>query len=404
MTVQETTMVAIDVAKLQHFALILTASGMKEKLRFDNSLQGFNLFFDRIQNEPNIQVALEPTGDYHRCLCYFLHTKKIQVQLVSTLAVARTREAEYNSWDKNDPKDAQVILTLLQRKITQYYYDPFVHQTSDIRELAKNHFTLGLQKTKIQHTLINHFLTLYFPEAQAFFSGSKSLWFSGFLKHFPVPSSIVQMTLEEFISTSLDMLKHVPFRKDLLTQIYSLAQNSIGLPLKKDSREAQLFSQTLQDHALLNQRLRSMEKEFETTLQSHPQYKILRSVPGIGPVVALNILAITGDLSRFSHAKQFINFAGLNLSSSQSGKHQGNKKLSKRGNSRLRSIMWLATKAAIYANRQGNPFKKKFLSITSKAPNDGDLKRKALTACTIKMATIIHTLIKKESIFRPFEA
>ena len=31
-----------------------------------------------------------------------------EVRLVSSLALARTREALHNSWDKNDPKDAQV--------------------------------------------------------------------------------------------------------------------------------------------------------------------------------------------------------------------------------------------------------------------------------------------------------
>ncbi|MBE3143980.1 MAG: hypothetical protein IMZ61_08665 [Planctomycetes bacterium] len=29
----------------------------------------------------------------------------------------------FNSWDKNDPKDAQVILHMLQTGLTQTYYD-----------------------------------------------------------------------------------------------------------------------------------------------------------------------------------------------------------------------------------------------------------------------------------------
>jgi hypothetical protein len=31
------------------------------------------------------------------------------------MALARTREALHNGWDKNDPKDAQVILHMLLR-------------------------------------------------------------------------------------------------------------------------------------------------------------------------------------------------------------------------------------------------------------------------------------------------
>lgn len=31
-----------------------------------------------------------------------------ELKLVSSIALARTREVLHNSWDKNDPKDAQV--------------------------------------------------------------------------------------------------------------------------------------------------------------------------------------------------------------------------------------------------------------------------------------------------------
>ena len=36
------------------------------------------------------------------------------MKLVSSVAMARTREALHNSWDKNDPKDAQVILHMME--------------------------------------------------------------------------------------------------------------------------------------------------------------------------------------------------------------------------------------------------------------------------------------------------
>jgi hypothetical protein len=55
--------------------------------------------------------------------------------LVSSLAVARTREARYNSWDKNDPKDAQVILHLLKTGSTQRFLDPAVVGTLDRQEV-----------------------------------------------------------------------------------------------------------------------------------------------------------------------------------------------------------------------------------------------------------------------------
>lgn len=55
------------------------------------------------------------------------------------MALARTREALHNGWDKNDPKDAQVILHMLRIGATQRYYDPLVAGINDVQELSKTH-------------------------------------------------------------------------------------------------------------------------------------------------------------------------------------------------------------------------------------------------------------------------
>ncbi len=54
------------------------------------------------------------------------------LKLVSSVALARTREALHNSWDKNDPKDAQVILHMLQIGAAQIFQDPMMAGTNDI--------------------------------------------------------------------------------------------------------------------------------------------------------------------------------------------------------------------------------------------------------------------------------
>jgi len=58
-----------------------------------------------------VLVGFEATGNYHRRLTYFLHRRGFELRLIPTLALARTREAMHNSWDKYDPKDAQVSCT-----------------------------------------------------------------------------------------------------------------------------------------------------------------------------------------------------------------------------------------------------------------------------------------------------
>jgi transposase len=67
----------------------------------------------RRTNVPTL-IGFEATGNYHRPLAYFLQRQGFALRLIPTLALARTREAMNNSWDKNDPRDAQVILHLLR--------------------------------------------------------------------------------------------------------------------------------------------------------------------------------------------------------------------------------------------------------------------------------------------------
>jgi hypothetical protein len=106
--------VAIDIAKDRHEALI-EAPGWKsrKKFRVQNTAEEFRAFADFLHGlVSTVRIGFEPTGNYHRALAYFLHSEGFQLELISSLALARTREAMHNPWDKNDPKDAQVILPL----------------------------------------------------------------------------------------------------------------------------------------------------------------------------------------------------------------------------------------------------------------------------------------------------
>lgn len=71
-----------------------------------------------------VVVGFKATGNYHRTLAYRLLTAGCELRLISSVTLARTREALHNGWDKNDPKDAQVILHMLRIGATQRYVDP----------------------------------------------------------------------------------------------------------------------------------------------------------------------------------------------------------------------------------------------------------------------------------------
>ena len=135
-------------------------------------------------------------------------------------------------------------------------------------------------------------------------------------------------------------------------------------------------------------------------LQENRDYQLLRKIPGIGPINALTILAEAGDIRRFGHHRQFLKFCGLDLSTQQSGTFRGKTKLSKYGNARLRRTLWIAGQVAI--KQRENSFRDKFERYITKDRSNKDLRRKALTAITAKMARVVHAVVKSGSDYRPF--
>lgn len=169
--------------------------------------------------------------------------------MISSLAAARTREAMHNLWDKNDPKDAQVLLHLLAHGFTQHFHDPLVHNIHDMQELSLTYAQVSFEKTRVQHRLLTHHLPLYFPEIERYYHASRSLWLLELLHAFPTPGSITALSQEQFIERALPIVGRKIAKQRLLEDIYSRAQSSIGLPVRKDSEVVAMFRVTLGENS-----------------------------------------------------------------------------------------------------------------------------------------------------------
>lgn len=394
--------VAIDVAKDRHEALI-EAPGWKSRKKFQvqNTSEEFRAFADFLHSlGSTVRIGFEPTGNYHRALAYFLHSEGFQLELISSLALARTREAMHNSWDKNDPKDAQVILHLLKARLTQHYHDPIVHNLNDLQELSKTHHHVSLEKTRTQHRLLTHYLPLYFPEIARYHSSSRSEWLWRLLIEFPTPRSITRLSREEFVRKAWSLVGRKVSKERILIDVYLTAQASVGLPAEENSETVAMLRFVLRQLVTLCQLRDSIEERADALLSSNEDYQRLRRIPGIGPISALTILAEAGDLRRFSHYRQFLKFCGFDLATEQSGQFRGLSRLSKRGNARLRAVFWMAASVAV--RMRENSFRAKFERYMRSDPGSADRKRKAYVAVAAKIARVAFALIRSGADYRCF--
>ncbi len=267
---------AIDIAKVRNEVLI-EAPGDKRRRRL-------LVMNTRVEHDRLIEVlqaygrpvvcAFEATGNYHRPIAWRLAEAGFEVRLVASLALARTREALHNSWDKNDPKDAQ--------------------------ELSKTHAAVAKAKTAIQHRILTHYLPLYFPEVERFKGNSRSDWFFAFLDAFPIPASILTLTKEEFIAAAWDVVGRKVSKSQILMDIYETARTSIGLPLPIDAPAIRMLRMVIAEARGLIRQRNEIETQADELLCDSRDYQLLRQIPGIGPINALTIIAeAAADLKRF---------------------------------------------------------------------------------------------------------
>jgi transposase len=395
-------LVAIDIAKARHEVLIaIPDKKRRRRLTVLNELADFNRLVTALKEYGRpVRVAFEATGNYHRALAYHLATAGFEVKLVSSVALARTREALNNSWDKNDPKDAQVILHMMEIGNEQYYHDPLVCGTNDIQELSKTHDIVSKSKTELWHRVLTHYLPLYFPEADRFHRSSRSDWFFAFLERYPSPHLITAMGKAAFTADAWDVIGRKVAKERLLADIYETAKSSVGLPVAPDSDAIRMFRLVLGEGRSLIAQRNQIEDRAVALLKDLPDYQLLTSIPGIGPINALTILAEAGDLRRFGHHRQFLKFCGMDLATIQSGTFRGQTKLSKYGNARLRRTLWMAGQVAIL--QRTNSFRDKFERYIAKDRQNTHLRRKAYTAIAAKMARSVLGSIKNGEPCRPF--
>lgn len=395
-------LVAIDISKHRHEILVeVPGRKRRRRLTIQNTREDYQRLITLLADYGHpVRIAFEATGNYHRVLVHHLGQAGFELKLVSSVALARTREALNNSWDKNDPKDAQVILHMLQIGLVQFFHDPLVFGTNDIQELSKTHDIVSKSKTELWHRILTHYLPLYFPEAERFHRSSRTDWFLAFLEMFPSPYFITAMTKEQFTKVAWQVVGRKVSKTHLLSDIYETAKASVALPVSEESDAIRMFCLVLREGRSLIRQRNEIEARAVELLSERRDYQLLTSIPGIGPINALTILAEAGDLRRFRHHRQFLKFCGMDLATYQSGMFRGQTKLSKYGNARLRRTLWLAGQVAIL--QRTNSFRDKFERYISHDRFNKHLRRKAYTAIAAKMARTVHAIVKNGEPYRPF--
>jgi len=149
----------------------------------------------------------------------------------------------------------------------------------------------------------------------------------------------------------------------------------------------------IQNHiAWLEKCLMKADKDLNNLLRKSPVWRekndILRSTPGVGPVLSMTLLSNLPELGTLNR-KQIAALVGVAPLNRDSGLFRGKRKIWG-GRASIRSVLYMSVTCAI----RFNPLIKKFYQHLR---NAGKVHKVAMTACTRKLLIILNTMIKNRT-------
>lgn len=147
----------------------------------------------------------------------------------------------------------------------------------------------------------------------------------------------------------------------------------------------------------LEQELDEIDRDLREMLRNSPIWrekeKLLRTVPGVGPQLAVSILAYLPELGTLNR-KRIAALVGVAPFNRDSGTLRG-KRAVWGGRSRVRAALYMATLVASRHNPVISAFYQRLLAA-------GKAKKVALTACMRKLLVILNAMLKHHSSWQSF--
>jgi transposase len=393
---ENTLVIGVDIAKSIHFARAFDWRGIElaNTISFKAKNTGFTEFKEWVSKiavktgKNKIVVGIEPTGHYWYTFEQALQEKEYMVVQVNPYHVKTSKELDDNSPSKSDRKDPKTIAMLVKDGRYQIPYVP-KDNFAELRK-ANNLREEWMKKLWIVKNKVQRWLDTYFPEFGCAFASWEGKTAIMTLEKMGLPSKIVEYSAEEIVTIWREQVKRsVGIIK--AQKLIDTANSSVGVRqgLKMAEYEIQLL---MKEYHGVREIMNELEKQLEEMVMTIPGAARFLEVKGIGIKTVAGFLAEIGDIPRFSHPKQIIKLAGLNLRENSSGNHKGETTITKRGRSRLRALLFRAILPVVATNEV---FKELHKEYTTRKENPLKKKQSLIALCG-KLIKVAYTLITKD--------
>jgi transposase len=150
----------------------------------------------------------------------------------------------------------------------------------------------------------------------------------------------------------------------------------------------------------LNRNIVEMDRLIEQLAVRYPEIELLRTAPGVGPVVAATYLLTLDSKDKVRHSRQAGAFLGLRPRQSQSGDSDPQNRIAKTGNVYLRSLLVQAAQYVLGRFGPDSELRRWGLKLAASAGKRG--KKRAIVAVARKLAVILHRMWQTRDRWQPF--
>lgn len=347
--------------------------------------------------ETEVCVVYEATGVYHRVLKKVLEDNNIKQFIINPLLSAKTRKNDSLRSPKTDKLDP--------KSIAKTYYSHSLHNSHkqetiyhELRELSRYYedILVHIRKDKVAFRAQ---LDIVFPGYDTLYDDLYGPVALAIIEKYPHPEMLQKKKINTVSKVIQSKTCHRQAMSDTMADKAIEYSKTIYSGCDKDDIEVLILQRFIK-------KLKEDMAEAERTIgemiklaQELPDFSIIKSIPGIGDNLAARIIAELGDMTRFKKKNELVAFAGLDPRISESGQNDGDHMhITKKGNKRLRCLLYLAVTCSIRLKRDDNSIKDFY--IKKKQQSNPMCSKAAKTACASKLVRIIYSMCKTGELYQ----
>jgi transposase len=392
---EKTLIVAVDIGKGAHHAYCRAPNGTDfAPLPFYNSRKSLNRFwkevhaFKETQGLQDIVMGFESTGPYAEPLFHFLSTKPMRLVQINPMHSKRLKELTGNSPNKTDKKDPRVIADVISLGHALSVVVP-EGAAANLRRLTQARERAMKSRTAMLNQ-VQDLVFIIFPEFCSIIKDASTKTARYLMNNHPKPEDIVSVG-KKSLCTLVKKVSRGRIAQERCHRLYNAAQQSVGVNEGKESivlEIRQLVSAIETTAAFIGE----LEKQMGRYLEQIPYSRSILSIKGLGAVTVAGLIGEVGDFRKFDTIGEIMKLAGLDLYEVSSGKHTGQRRISKRGRPLMRKLLFFA---AINAVKRNGIMHKTYQQMLDR----GKLKMKALIAIARKLLRVIFAVARDNTLY-----